>query len=143
MPTDNDPPHPFYRVYALAMKETFKVPGPRLSPEVVKKLGVEIHQMDIESGESTDGGPQFRIPFDKRHFETVFENAVHIEGFTQGGKYNSEGHEKTCLQLRAEEGWDEDEYSNSIHMANILVDILGSSSFPDDLAYHGRYMQRE
>jgi hypothetical protein len=124
--------------------KTFEVPGPRLSPGVVKKLGVEIHQMDIESGESTDGGPQFRIPFDTQQFETVFENAVHIEGLTQGGKYNSEGREKTCLQLRAEEGWDEDdEYSNSIHMANILVSTLGSSSFPNGLAYHGRYMRRE
>src|SRR5271154_2571068 len=122
-PSDNDPLHPFHRVYALAMK-TFEVPGPRLSPGVVKKLGVEIHQMDIESGESTDGGPQFRIPFDKQHFETVFENAVHIEGLTQGGKYNSEGREKTCLQISAEEGWDEDEYSNSIQMANTLVSTL-------------------
>ena len=141
-PSDNDPLHPFHRVYALAMK-TFEVSGPRLSPGVVKKLGVEIHQMDIESGESTDGGPQFRIPFDKRHFETVFENAVHIEGLTQGGKYNSEGREKTCLQISAEEGWDEDGYSNSVQMASNLVDTLGSSSFPNDLAYHGRYMRRE
>ena len=88
-------------------------------------------------------GPQFRIPFDKRHFQTVFENAVHIEGLTQGGKYNSEGHEKTSLQLIAEKEWDEDECSNSVQMASNLVDTLGSSSFPNDLAYHGRYMRRE
>jgi hypothetical protein len=142
MSTDNDPSHPFYLVYALAMK-TFTVPGPRLSPGVVKRLGVEIHQMDIESGESTDGGPQFRIPFHKRHFETVFENAVYIEGLTQCGKYDSEGHEKNSLELITEEEWDEDEYSNSAQMASILVDALGSSSSPNDLAYYGRYMRRE
>jgi hypothetical protein len=142
MPTDNDPPHPFHRVYALAMK-TFEVPGPRLSPGVVKKLGVEIHRMDIESGESTDGGPQFRIPFDKRLFETVFENAVHVEGLTHSGKYSSEEDERNSLRLIAEEEWDEDEYSNSVQIASILVDTLGSSSRPNHLAYHGRYMRRE
>ena len=142
MPTDNDPPHPFHRVYALAMK-TFGVPGPRLSPGVVKKLGVEIHRMDIESGESTDGGPQFRIPFDKRLFETVFENAVHVEGLTHSGKYSGEEDERNSLRLIAEEEWDEDEYSNSVQIASILVDTLGSSSLPNHLAYHGRYMRRE
>ena len=142
MPTDNDPFHPFHRVYALAMK-TFEVPGPRLNPGVLKRLSVEIHQLDIESGESTDGGPQFRIPFHKRHFETIFENAVHIEGLTQGGKYNSEGREKTSLQLIAEKEWDNDEYSNSAQMASKLVYALGSSSLPNHLAYHGRYMRRE
>jgi hypothetical protein len=142
MPTDNDPPHPFHRVYALAMK-TFEVPGPRLSPGVVKKLGVEIHRMDIESGESTDGGPQFRIPFDRRLFETVFENAVHVEGLTHSGKHSSEEDERNSLRLIAEEEWDEDEYSNSVQIASILVDTLGSSSCPNHLAYHGRYMRRE
>ena len=90
MPSHKDLSHPFYRVYILAMK-SLKVPGPHLSTGALKKLGVEIHQMDIESGESTDGGPQFRIPFDKRHFKAIFENAVHIEGFKQGEKYSSEG----------------------------------------------------
>jgi hypothetical protein len=141
MPTDNDIPPSFRRVCGLAM-ETLKVPGPRLSLEVLKKLGVEIHQMNIESGESTDGGPQFRIPFNKRHFETVFENAVHIEGLTPGGEYNSDGREKTDLELIAENEWDEDEFSNSIQMAKDLVHALGSGS-PDSLAYHGRYMRRE
>jgi hypothetical protein len=123
--------------------KTLKVPGPRLSPGVVKSLGVEIHQMDIEFGGSTDGGPQFRIPFHKRHFETVFENTVYIEGLTQSGKYDNEEREKNSLELVAEEEWDEDEYSNSVQMVSIFVDALGCNSLPHDLAYYGRYMRRE
>jgi hypothetical protein len=141
MPTDNDIPPSFRRACGLAM-ETLKVPGPRLSLGVLKKLDVEIYQMDIESGESTDGGPQFRIPFNKQHFETVFENAVHVEGFTLGGKYNSDGRGKRGLELIAEDEWDEHEFSNSMQMAKNLVHALGSG-FPNSLAYHGRYMRRE
>jgi hypothetical protein len=122
--------------------EALKVPGPRLSTGVMKKLGVEIHQMDIESGEATDGGPQFRIPFGKLQFETIFENAVYIEGFTQGGKYNSEGQEKTRVELIAEDEWDEETYINSLQMASNLLDAL-DYRFPNGLVNYGRYMRRE
>ena len=65
--------HPYYAIRDLVIKLR-KYPSAQLDPEDLKRLGVEITSMDVETGISSDGRLQFSKPFSRASFEDLLRH---------------------------------------------------------------------